>query len=102
LEVIACRLPKDYFQAFESVIIKNTEIFENDRKKAKLISLSFSIIFTVIVLPLSFSFRPKNQKKLENDFRKSEIIIFVFIPNYFVNSPLSIFILKIKKLTLAL
>ena len=61
----------------------NTKIIEN----AKSFSLSFSIIFTVIVfrffsLPLPFPFRPKNQKKLENDFRKSEIIIFGFITSH--------------------
>ena len=32
-------------------------------------------------LPLPFPCRPKNHKKLENDFRKSEIIIFVFTPS---------------------
>jgi hypothetical protein len=46
-------------------------IFENDGKRTKSFSLSFSIIFTVIIfvflLPLPFPFRPKNQKKLEND-----------------------------------
>jgi hypothetical protein len=40
--------------------------------------LSFSFSFFRLSLP--FLFRPKNRKKLENDFRKLEIIIFVFIP----------------------
>jgi hypothetical protein len=39
--------------------------------------LLFSFLF--FRLSLSFSFRLENQKKIENDFRKLEIIIFVFI-----------------------
>jgi hypothetical protein len=42
--------------------------------------LFLPLSFLFFRLPLSFSFRHKNRKKLENDFGKSEIIIFVFIP----------------------
>jgi hypothetical protein len=63
--------------------------YENLRKRSKEGKIIFTFIsdysyryrFHFFDYRYPFLFRSKNQKKLENDYRKSEIIIFVFIPN---------------------
>jgi len=91
LEVIACRLPKDYCQAFESAIIndKLQVKYGNLRKRSEEGKINFVSIFNYFYCYrfhlfgyyYHFHLGLKNRKKkLENDFQKSDIIIFVFIP----------------------